>query len=61
MDLSRPSERQRRENLELTGQILGVQATKKSDPAFLCSAALKKVDDDAFVRYTPVSNANSGI
>jgi SNW domain-containing protein 1 len=38
-----------------------MQVAKKSDPAFLCSAALKKVDNDTFVRYTPTSNTNSGI
>ena len=60
MDLSRPSEKQRQQNLEQTGKMLGMQVAKKSDPAFLCSAALKKVDADTFVRYTPTSNTTSG-
>ena len=38
-----------------------MKASKKSDPAFLCSAALKKVEKDSFVRYTPTSNTNSGV
>jgi len=38
-----------------------VKTDKKSNPAFLCSSALKKVDKDSFVRYTPTSNTNSGI
>lgn len=61
MDLSRPSEKARRQNLEHTRSLLGVKSDKKSDPAFLCSAALKKVEKDSFIRYTPTSNANSGI
>ena len=61
MDLSRPSAKQREQNIEQTGHLLGMQVAKKSDPAFLCSAALKKVEKDTFVRYTPTSNTNSGI
>ena len=38
-----------------------MKSDKKSDPAFLCSAALKRVEKDSFIRYTPTSNANSGI
>ena len=60
-DLSRPSEKARLQNLAYTREQLGMQTSKKSDPAFLCSAALKKVEKDSFVRYTPTSNTNSGI
>lgn len=49
------------QNIEHTRSQLGVKSDKKSDPAFLCSAALKKVEKDNFIRYTPTSNANSGI
>lgn len=40
---------------------LGMVVSKKSDPAFLCSAALKKTGEDTFVRYTPANNGNPGI
>ena len=61
LDLSRPSEKKRDQNLEVTRQQLGVKSDKKSNPAFLCQAALKPVQKDNFVRYTPTSNTNSGI
>lgn len=61
LDLSRPSDKARQQNLDLTREHLGMQVSKKSDPAFLCSAALKKVEKDTFVRYTPTSNAASGV
>jgi len=62
-NLSRPSDKTRAQNLEYTKQMLGMKTDKKaaSDPAFLCTAALKKVEKDSFVRYTPTSNASSGI
>ena len=61
LDLSRPTEKQRQKNLEDTAVALGQKILKKSDPAFLCTAALKKVEKDTFVRYTPTSNSTSGV
>jgi len=46
MDLSRPNAKKKQENLDETARALGQKVDKKSDPAFLCSAALKKVEKD---------------
>jgi len=32
--------------MDSTRAVLGMKVEKKSDPAFLCSAALKKVEGD---------------
>ena len=60
-DLSRPSEAERQLNMDRTRAELGMKIAKKSDPAFVCSAALKQKAGDMFVRYTPISNTNSGV
>jgi hypothetical protein len=60
-DLSRPSDKVRQANLNETSRLLGMKVSKKNEPAYVCSSALKRKDEDDFVRYTPTSNTNSGI
>jgi hypothetical protein len=60
-DLSRPSDKFRQANLDETSRQLGLRVAKRNEPAYVCSSALKKKNEDDFVRYTPTANSNSGI
>ena len=60
-DLTRPSDKKRWENLQETSRQLGLRVAKKNEPAYVCSSATKKQDEDFFVRYTPTANSTSGV
>jgi hypothetical protein len=47
--------------MEETARLLGIKVAKRNEPAYVCSSALKKKDEDTFVRYTPTANTTSGI
>ena len=61
LDQQRPTQDKKTKNLEQTRLDLEMVESKKSNPAFLCSAALKKTGEDTFVRYTPANNGNLGV
>lgn len=54
-DLSRPSAEQREKNLAQTRADLGMKVQSKTENSFLYAQALKKREEDKFIRYTPTT------